>query len=112
MPSITSWLRLEPRSRKDAIDVGLQARIYDPLWLTGRQWHLNEFQGDDTASPAAAHLEGDAFQLNRTFSGDLPVSGTAAGQPFDSAAVPLETLVQRGLYAHAPHVDVRFAADA
>ena len=26
MPSITSWLRLEPRSRNDTIDAGLQAR--------------------------------------------------------------------------------------
>jgi hypothetical protein len=112
MPSITSWLRLEPRSRRDSIDIGLQARIHDPLWLLGRQWQLNEFKGDDAGSPVAAHLEGDAFQLTRCFSGDLPASGTAVGQPLDPSAAPLETIVQREPYAHAASVDLRFAADA
>lgn len=112
MPSITSWLRLEPRSRRDSIDFGLQARIYDPLWLLGRQWQLNEFKGDDAGSPVAAHLDGDAFQLTRYFPGDLPVSGPVAGKPLDFSAAPLETIVQREPYARAASVDLRFAADA
>ena len=37
MPSITSWMRLEPRSRNAEMNTSLQARIYDPLWLLARQ---------------------------------------------------------------------------
>src|SRR5437868_6548476 len=111
MPSITSWLRLEPRSRRDSIEAGLQARIYDPLWLLGRQWQFNEFKGEDAGSPVAAHLEGDALQLTRLFSGDLPATGTVVGQPIDPTAAPIEMLVQREQYSHAASVDIRFAAD-
>jgi hypothetical protein len=112
MPSITSWLRLEPRSREDDINVGLQARIHDPLWLVARQWQLNEFKGEDSGSPVSARLEGDAFQLTRFLPGALPPTGAAAGQPFDPAAAPLETVVVRELYGRATTVDLRFAADA
>src|SRR5437588_12725358 len=98
MPSITSWMRLEPRSRRDSIDAGLQARVYDPLWLLARQWQMNEFKGEDAGSPVAAHLEGDAFQLTRSFSGDLPATGKAEGQRLDSTAAPLEVIVQHEPY--------------
>ena len=58
MTSITSWLRLEPRTRKADMAAGLQARIYDPLWLLARQWQTGEFQGEDAGSPAAARWRG------------------------------------------------------
>ena len=51
MPSITSWVRLEPGARSDDESVGLEARIHDPLWLLGRQWQLGEFHGSDGGSP-------------------------------------------------------------
>jgi hypothetical protein len=37
MPSITSWMRLELRSRNAEMSTSLQARIYDPFWLLARQ---------------------------------------------------------------------------
>jgi hypothetical protein len=111
MPSITSWMRLEPRSRRDAIDAGLEARVYDPLWLLARQWQLNEFKAEDAGSPVAVHLDGAAYQLTRVFAGDLPADGKAAGVPLTLAA-PLEATVQREVYTRAANLDVRFAADA
>src|SRR6476646_587709 len=98
MPSITTWLRMEPRSREDDIQAGLQARIHDPLWLLGRQWQFNEFKAEDSGSPVAAKLEADAVQLTRCFLAPLPASGTAAGQPFAPAGAPLETMLEREPY--------------
>lgn len=112
MPSITSWLRLEPRSRQDSIDLALQARVQDPLWFLARQWQMNEFKGADAGSPVSARLEGDAFRLTRCFLGDLPPDGHADGQAFDPAAIPLETLVEREPHARAATVNVRLSADA
>ena len=34
------------------MNTGLQARLYDPLWLLARQWQIGEFQGEDNGSPA------------------------------------------------------------
>ena len=60
MSSITSWMRLEPRSRNAEMRTSLQARIYDPLWLLARQWQLGEFQGEDNGSPVLARWRGEA----------------------------------------------------
>jgi hypothetical protein len=108
MPSVTSWLRLEPRSREDDIQTGLQARIHDPLWLLGRQWQFNEFKAEDSGSPVATRVEADVMQLTRSFMGALPANGVAAGQPYHPDTVPLETMVEREL----PTADLRFSIDA
>lgn len=54
MRSITTWYRIEPRSdgAHPGPDAGLEARLYDPAWLLGRQWQLGELGGEDAASPA------------------------------------------------------------
>ena len=57
MPSITSWMRLEPLSRNAEMNSSLQARIYDPLWMLARQWQLGEFQGEDNGSPVMARFD-------------------------------------------------------
>jgi hypothetical protein len=36
-PSVTTWTRLEPRSRVADLSPGLEARTADPLWMLGRQ---------------------------------------------------------------------------
>ena len=68
-PSITSWMRLEPRSRNAEMNTSLQARIYDPLWLLARQWQLGEFQGEDNGSPVMARWRAEAARLTRYHSG-------------------------------------------
>lgn len=57
MVSITTWTRLEPRSRGDDLAPSLEARVHDPAWLLGRQWQLGEFVGEDAGTPVLVQLE-------------------------------------------------------
>ena len=93
-PSITSWTRLEPRSRNAEMNTSLQARIYDPLWLLARQWQLGEFQGEDNGSPVMAHWRGETSGLTRFYPGAIPPN-TEADAPHYNSRLPLETLVER-----------------
>ena len=72
MPSITSWTRLEPRTRGAEMRAGLQARVHDPLWLLARQWQLGEFEGEDAGSPVEAHVAAECSPLTRYHPGPLP----------------------------------------
>lgn len=94
MSSITTWVRLEPRCRTADMNAGLQARIYDPLWLLARQWQIGEFQGEDNGSPAVAQWRGESARFTRYSPGPLAPRATADGQRFDGHALPLETLVE------------------
>lgn len=94
-PSITSWMRLEPRSRNAEMDSSLQARIYDPLWLLARQWQLGEFQGEDNGSPVVASWRAEAARLTRYHSGTIPRNTAVNAPTYDSRLTPLESLVER-----------------
>jgi hypothetical protein len=93
MPSITSWVRLEPAAQSADETVGLEARIHDPLWLLGRQWQMGEFQGSDGGSPVVARLRAESALLSRYHPG-LP-KGSVQGRPYDGKIQPLETIVER-----------------
>lgn len=93
MPSITSWVRLEPRARQADESVGLQARVHDPLWLLGRQWQMGEFQGTDGGSPVVARLRAESALLTRYRPG--PPEGNGQSRPYDGRRQPLETMVER-----------------
>jgi hypothetical protein len=112
--SITSWVRLEPHTRNADMNAGLQARVYDPLWLLTRQWQVGEFQGEDNGSPAAAAWRGEAARLTRYQPGPLASQASVQGQPLNVNAIPLETLVEREPVR--PPVNalqkLRFAAEA
>lgn len=77
------------------MSAGLQARIYDPLWLLARQWQTGEFRGEDNGSPAAAQWRAESASLTRYQPGPLAVGASVVGQPFDKKAIPLETMVER-----------------
>ncbi len=94
MPSITSWIRLEPRSRDAEMSTSLQARIYDPLWLLARQWQVGEFEGEDNGSPVIARWNGEAAPLTRYFSGPIKPNTQIKAPKYDPH-MPLETLVER-----------------
>ena len=94
MPSITSWMRLEPRSRDAEMKTSLQAKIYDPLWMLARQWQFGEFQGEDNGSPVMARWRAEAARLTRYNSGAI-TPDTANAQSYDASRMPLETLVER-----------------
>lgn len=93
MPSITSWVRLEPGAISADETAGLQASVHDPLWLLGRQWQLGEFEGSDGGSPVVATLHAEWALVTRYRAG-LP-GNSAEGQPFDGSKQPLETLIER-----------------
>lgn len=95
MPSITSWMRLEPRCRNAEMNTSLQARVYDPLWLLARQWQLGEFQGEDNGSPVRARWRAEAARLTRYHSGAISPNTMVNAARYDGSRVPLETLVER-----------------
>lgn len=95
MPSITSWIRLEPRSRNAEMNTGLQAGIYDPLWLLARQWQLGEFQGEDNGSPVIAHWRAEGAPLTRYHAGAITPNARVDAPGYDVSRMPLETLVER-----------------
>ena len=95
MPSITSWMRLEPRSRDAEMNTSLQARIYDPLWLLARQWQLGEFQGEDNGSPVMARWRAESAPLTRYHSGAMTPNTRVDAPSYDRSRMPLETLVER-----------------
>ena len=94
MASITSWMRLEPRSRDAEMSSSLQARIYDPLWLLARQWQFGEFQGEDNGSPVMARWRAESAPLTRYFSGAIKPNTQIKAPKYDRS-LPLETLVER-----------------
>ena len=102
MPSITSWMRLEPRSRTAGMDTSLQARIYDPLWLLARQWQFGEFQGEDNGSPVLASWRAESARLTRYHAGPLALKDAVNAAPYDPTGIPLETLVEREATRSAP----------
>jgi len=105
-------MRLEPRVRNADMNAGLQARIYDPLWLLARQWQFGEFQGEDNGSPAAARWRGEVSRFSRYYAGT--VNGVVEGQRFDGDSTPLETIVERERARPDPSrlEKLRFAAEA
>lgn len=94
-PSITSWMRLEPRSRDREMNASLQARIYDPLWMLARQWQLGEFQGEDNGSPVMARWQAEAARLSRCHVGAIAAKDQIEAPRYDGNRMPLETLVER-----------------
>ena len=93
MSSITTWMRLEPGSRTGDIGSGLQARIYDPLWLLARQWQVGEFQGEDNGSPAKACFQAESARLTRFQAGAIAPNTIVKGAPY-TGDIPLEALVE------------------
>ena len=72
------------------MEQGLQARIYDPLWLLARQWQTGEFRGEDNGTPVSARVRAECAVLTRY----APV-GVTPGERYDVGQLPLETLVER-----------------
>jgi hypothetical protein len=84
--------RLEALARSPDIEEGLAARVFDPLWLLGRQWQLGEFTGDDSGTPFVCDVAGTAH----LFTGWRPAVANAVGawQPYDASVSTLEVLVE------------------
>jgi hypothetical protein len=103
--SITTWNRLEPRSTAlvPGPGPGLEARVYDPAWLLGRQWQLGELHGEDAASPGPVRVRIASSRLTRYRPGD----GGGAAVPIEPDEL-LEPLAE----AEAEPDDWRWSAEA
>src|SRR5262245_35726842 len=95
MPSITTWTRLEPQTGPADLADGYAARVYDPLWMLGRQWQLGEFQAQDAGTPVVARWRARIKPLTHFQAGLIPWNTTLTAPAFDPDAVPLQTLVER-----------------
>ncbi|HSI92832.1 MAG TPA: hypothetical protein VK925_04995, partial [Jiangellaceae bacterium] len=95
MPSITTWSRLEPSGPARDGTPGAVARIWDPLWLLGRQWQVGEFRGEDGGTPIVARWRGQVTPLGRFWLGRLPNETQTSASRLDLGALPLETFVER-----------------
>jgi hypothetical protein len=96
------------------MSTGLQARIYDPLWLLARQWQTGEFRGEDNGSPAAAQWRAECAPLTRYQPGFMTAGASVEGQSFDRKSIPLETMVERERARPGEDVaeKLRFAVEA
>jgi hypothetical protein len=112
--SITSWTRVEPHARtsdlEEGLALGLEARVYDALWLLGRQWQLLELEGQDAGSPVGVEVNGLTTPLSRW----RPNGGQAQDVP---AGVPLEAVGERErvlppLGGNQAFEDLRLSAEA
>lgn len=113
--SVTCWTRVEPHARtsdlQQGLSLGLQAQVYDALWLLGRQWQLLELRGEDAGSPVNVRVDGTCTPLARW----QPHSGQPEDVP---AGTPLEALVERERVipplgpAGSAFDDLRLAAEA
>jgi hypothetical protein len=108
-PFLLNWSRLEALPVTPDIELALQAVIGDPLWMLGRQWQFNEFQGEDAGTPIDARLEVEQARLDRIRPGKPGQAPSAGARDFQPLALPLEVVVE----AEAePRINARMAADA
>jgi hypothetical protein len=77
-------LWLEP-CRPD-IDLGMRARVADPVWFLARQWQLGEHQGEDASSPVAVAVDAS----------HTPLTYDPARPDLDPTVVPAEALLEAG----------------
>jgi hypothetical protein len=101
MSSITTWSRIEPRTRSgqlplpakknapDPLEAALEARFRDPAWALGRQWQIGELLADDAGSPVQAELRAEMVGLS-----SYRPSASGSARPLDRK-LPLEAEVER-----------------
>lgn len=87
-PTITTWNRLEGRTRAEDFDRAMKAEVRDALWMISRQWQMGEFIGDDAGSPVLAKVHMATTALNKYQAGDTPAS------PLEQD-IPLEVKAER-----------------
>jgi hypothetical protein len=93
--SITSWTRLEPRSRDQEMTSAPTARVFDPLWFLTRQWQLGEYQAEDAGTPVLATIRGTNAKLTRCFLGAVKANTMLDAPAYDPLAAPLEVKVEQ-----------------
>lgn len=90
MPSVTTWRRIEPRTRSADLPA-LAARLADPLWMIARQWQSGELTGSDAGSPTLVRLTAEHSTISRWAAGTDTPAG--AGEPLPPGQ-PVESRVE------------------
>jgi hypothetical protein len=108
VPSITTWQRLEPRTRTSTLSA-LRARLYDPAWLLVCQRRLDEWRGIDGGSVIRADLDLSTSLVTHYRPG---ASATSAAVTAFPVSAPLEAFVEAETTKPAHTADVLFAARA
>jgi hypothetical protein len=111
MVSITTWMRLEPHTKREVTNRHLAAPIHDPLWLLALQWRLGESSATDGGSAVVAKLSGRQAPLSRWAPG---APTRAKSRSPDSG--PIEACVEkeddRGIHFHVHAELLRRLIDA
>jgi hypothetical protein len=95
--SRTYFVRTEPRATSGSLEAGLAARIYDPLWLLGRQWQIGELLGDDAGSPVDVELTAETAMVDH-FTGP----GQTGTVHYDPTLHPLDVLTGEPMRTEEP----------
>jgi len=121
VPSITTWNRLEPRPRSNAIGPSLAAQIRDPAWFLCRQWQTGELTGQDAGSPAFVTIGTTTSQMTGWSAGSLsgtldpqtPLEKQILAEPFSATDLSLAVEIGqtfRGLLPANSLTDATYAA--
>lgn len=94
MPSVTTWTRLEIRTRSADPGPGLEARVHDPLWTLGRQWQLGEFAAVDGGTPTIATLTVNQAPVDR-FRASTPGADPSVAAEKVGPGTPIEPRIER-----------------
>jgi len=95
------WDRIEPHTRSEELEAGLQACTADAAWFLARQWQVGEFRGEDAASPIRARIEVGWAPL-RTFRNPASRGPSEAISPEEPLEVRAEAMsVEAGPSAFA-----------
>src|SRR3954469_4319526 len=105
MADMVSWARLETGSRDRELAPGLEARLYDPLWLLGRQWQFGEFAAGRGGSVISASVSASIAPLT-----GLRPGRTGASVPHAANGAPLEAVVEADDVHAAPTLRMRVRA--
>jgi hypothetical protein len=105
MTTLTAWNRIETSPRAKELELGLQARIADPLWLLSRQWQMGEFLGEDAASPVEARVSMEKTQISQLRLRSLEDDRQTVVESLPSG--PLEAIIEREEVLQGPSVTQR-----
>ncbi len=89
--NLSLWKRIASRPRSKDLTRVFQAQVRDPLWFLARQWQLNEFKGDDAASPYWIRFQASTSELNAFSS---PSTGHPERIPYNPTNKPIVKCIE------------------
>lgn len=88
---ITTFVRLEPRSKQQEFSKTLQGSVHDGLWMLTQQYRTGEFNGEDACSLISANIKFDVLELSK-YQSDAYSTLNTLGY---TTNIPLEAFAER-----------------